>query len=78
MDKLLLDTCALVRAPKKAGSTDPKVTVYGIAFQAPAAAQTVIRGCSTSPSFYFDAQGTGISKAFDAIANHINFLRLTQ
>lgn len=54
------------------------VIVYGIAFEAPVNGQTQIRGCSTSDSHYFDANGTQITTAFRSIANNISQLRLTQ
>jgi Flp pilus assembly protein TadG len=78
MDARLQQTCDLARQPKSATISQPKVIVFGIAFQAPAAAQTNIRNCATSTAHYFDAQGAGINDAFDLIANQINYLRLTQ
>jgi Flp pilus assembly protein TadG len=54
------------------------VVVYGIAFEAPTNGQTQIRSCSTSDAHYFNATGLQISTAFDAIANNISQLRLTQ
>ena len=54
------------------------VTVYGIAFEAPAAGQTQIAACSTSNAHYFNAAGLQIRTAFRAIASNISQLRLTQ
>lgn len=54
------------------------VTVYGIAFEAPANGQTQISQCATSAAHYFNAQGLQIRTAFRAIASNISQLRLTQ
>ena len=57
------------------------VIVYGIAFEAPAGGQTQIRACSTDAekgTHYFNAAGLQIKTAFNAIANNISQLRLTQ
>ena len=54
------------------------ITVYGIAFEAPAAGQTQIAACSTSNAHYFNAAGLQIRTAFRAIASNISQLRLTQ
>ena len=57
------------------------VVVYGIAFEAPILGQTQIRNCSTdgaNGSHYFSATGLQIATAFNAIANNISQLRLTQ
>lgn len=73
MDASLNQTCDLVKA---AG-----VTVYGIAFEAPAVGQTAIRNCSTDPlhgSHYFAADGLEIQTAFRTIAANMSMLKLTQ
>ncbi|MBL4927162.1 pilus assembly protein TadG-related protein [Fuscibacter oryzae] len=54
------------------------VTVYGIAFEAPANGQTQIAGCASSAAHYFNATGLQIKTAFRAIASNISQLRLTQ
>jgi hypothetical protein len=54
------------------------VTVYSIAFEAPAEAQQLLTGCATSPAHYFNAAGLQIRTAFRAIASNISQLRLTQ
>ncbi|MEY4306599.1 MAG: hypothetical protein RIT52_2774 [Pseudomonadota bacterium] len=54
------------------------VTVYGIAFEAPAGGQSQISQCATSPAHYFNASGLQIRTAFRAIASNISHLRLTQ
>ncbi|MBC7736586.1 MAG: VWA domain-containing protein [Candidatus Saccharibacteria bacterium] len=73
MDSQLQQLCTLAKTNG--------VVVYGIAFEAPAIGQTQIRNCSTdgeNGSHYFDAQGLEIATAFNAIANNISQLRLTQ
>ncbi len=57
---------------------DNGVTVYGIAFEAPATGQAQIRQCATDDTHYFDANGTEIATAFQTIAANITQLRLTQ
>ncbi|WP_186312299.1 vWA domain-containing protein [Cereibacter sediminicola] len=55
------------------------VTIFGIAFEAPANGKTQIQNCSTSrSSHYFDASGLEIQTAFRAIASQISYLRLSQ
>ncbi len=54
------------------------VTVYGIAFEAPAGGQNQISQCATSTAHYFNASGLQIRTAFRAIASNISHLRLTQ
>ena len=73
MDASLNNTCDFVKAQG--------VTVFGIAFEATARGETVIRNCSTdgaNGSHYFDVTGTQINTAFDAIASTISQLKLTQ
>lgn len=55
-----------------------QVLVFTIAFEAPTAGQTALLDCASSPSHYFDVEGTDIADAFDAIANEITRLKLTQ
>ena len=54
------------------------VLIYGIAFEAPTNGQAQISSCSTSLAYYFNASGLQITTAFNAIANNISQLRLTQ
>ena len=60
------------------------IEVYGIAFEAPSGAQTLLRNCSSTPKskYYFNvtADGTGIDirSAFRSIASTLSKLRLTQ
>ncbi|MDX2290007.1 MAG: pilus assembly protein [Hyphomicrobiaceae bacterium] len=57
---------------------DSDVTVYSIAFQAPASAEDLLRDCASSPEKYFSAEsGEDLRAAFSHIANQINNLRLT-
>ena len=73
MDASLNQTCDFVKAQG--------VTVFGIAFEAPARGETAIRNCSTdgaNGSHYFDVTGTQINTAFSAIASTISQLKLTQ
>ena len=77
-DANTLDACAAV---KSAG-----IQVYTIAFEAGADGEAVLdldpttgRGCASSQSHFFDAQGgQGLENAFNAIATSISQLRLTQ
>lgn len=55
-----------------------EITVYTVAFEAPAAGQSVLSNCATAPGYYFDVDGTQIGDAFSAIANQIALLRLTE
>jgi Flp pilus assembly protein TadG len=67
------DQCNLARANG--------VTVFAIAFRAPANAQTEMRNCATSPATYFNVTTTNqgeLAEVFSAIARTINRLRLTQ
>lgn len=70
MNTQLQSMCALAK--------DNGVTVYGIAFEAPAGGQSQISQCATSPAHYFNAAGLQIRTAFRAIASNISHLRLTQ
>jgi len=55
------------------------IIVYTIAFHAPAAAQTQMINCASSPTHFYSVTGAqGISDAFRAIATQINDLRLIQ
>lgn len=55
-----------------------QITVFTVAFEAPAGGQAVLSNCATAPGYYFDVDGTQISDAFSAIANQIALLRLTE
>lgn len=70
MDQQLQQVCSLAKTND--------VTVYGIAFEAPAAGRTQISQCASSPAHYFNATGLQIQTAFRAIAANISQLRLTQ
>jgi hypothetical protein len=70
MDAQLQQACTLAK--------DRHVIVFGIAFEAPANGQAQILQCASSPQHYFNAQGLSIGTAFDAIANNLTMLKLTQ
>jgi hypothetical protein len=70
MDVTLQQSCGLARANG--------VTVYGIAFEAPANGQAQISACATSSNHYYQPTGGDLGTAFDAIAAQITQLRLTQ
>lgn len=57
---------------------DNNVVIYAIGFEATATGNTQLSQCASSPSHFFDANGTDISAAFQAIAVSIAQLRLTQ
>ncbi|MCO6381596.1 MAG: Tad domain-containing protein [Vannielia sp.] len=68
-DTMLADICD---AAKSAG-----ITVFTIGFEVSAHSGNVMRNCASTPSHYFDVEGTEISDAFAAIARQISTLRLT-
>lgn len=79
MDAQLKSVCDLAKAKN--------VVVYGIAFEAPTAGQTVIADCATrapgkppeESGYYFNATDSAkLTSAFSAIASNISQLRLTQ
>jgi len=69
-DDRLSDICKEAR--------DAGVVIYTVAFEAPSGGQDALLDCASSPSHYFDVEGTDISKAFSAIASDIRQLKLTQ
>jgi hypothetical protein len=69
-DARLSDICAAAHAQG--------VVIYTVAFEAPAGGQSALQDCASSPSHYFDVNGTDISSAFSAIASDIRALKLTQ
>ena len=70
MDTTLQQSCT---AAKNEG-----IIVYGIAFEAPAHGQDVIKSCASSTANYFAADGVEIKTAFRTIASNITMLKLTQ
>lgn len=54
------------------------IVIYTVAFEAPSGGQLALQNCASSPSHYFDVNGTDISAAFSAIASDIRALKLTQ
>ena len=82
MDEQLQSICSLAKAEN--------VIIYGIAFEAPDAAQTQIAQCAQSlaeaargddpqsSAYYFESDGAKIGTDFKTIATNISQLRLTQ
>ncbi|MBI1416098.1 MAG: hypothetical protein GC146_02645 [Limimaricola sp.] len=54
------------------------IVIYTVAFEASSHGKSTLLDCASSPSHYFDVQGTNISVAFAAIASDIAKLKLTQ
>lgn len=54
------------------------VVIYAIGFEAESDGEKAMKDCATSDGYYFDVNGEEIGTAFQAIANQINQLRLTQ
>ena len=69
-DSRLSSLCAAAR--------NQGIVVYTVAFEAPSGGQTALQDCASSPSHYFDVNGTDITEAFQAIASDIRALKLTQ
>lgn len=69
-DDRLSDLCEAAR--------NQGVIIYTVAFEAPSGGQNALRDCASSPSHYFDVDGTDISAAFAAIASDIRALKLTR
>ena len=74
------DICADMKAAKDG---NPGITIYSVAFQAPASAEATLRDCANEDTagqtFYYSADnGEELNEAFRAIANDIQALRLNQ
>lgn len=69
-DDRLSDICQAAR--------DEGIIIYTVAFEAPSGGQAALLDCASSPSHYFDVDGTDISDAFSSIASDIRALKLTQ
>ena len=54
------------------------IVVWTVGFETTEHGKSVMRDCASSPSHYFEVQGTEIEDAFSSIARSINQLRLTQ
>ena len=54
------------------------IPIFTIAFEAQPLGVQAMQNCASSPSHFFDVEGTDIRGAFRAIAGTINRLRLTQ
>lgn len=71
MDAQLQSVCNLAKGQN--------VTIYGIAFEAPAPGEAQILQCSTDQLHFFNADNPAeMTSAFRAIANNITQLKLTQ
>ncbi|SIN98713.1 pilus assembly protein TadG-related protein [Vannielia litorea] len=68
-DSMLEDICDAAKAQG--------ITVFTVGFEVTAHSGNVMRNCASTPSHYFDVEGTEISDAFAAIARQISTLRLT-
>jgi Flp pilus assembly protein TadG len=71
-DQNTLSVCAALR--------DDGVTIYTIAFEAPARGVALMRACASSPNHFFNTSGRGVIDSFRGISTHIQTtaLRLTQ
>jgi Flp pilus assembly protein TadG len=78
MDSSLQQTCDLVKAINFGDSEKHTVQIFGIAFQAPAAAGEQIKKCASDQSYFKADDDVDIKKAFSVIASQITYLRLTQ
>ena len=54
------------------------IKVYTVGFEVGNHGASVMENCATQPSYFFRVEGIEIADAFQAIANDINRLRLTQ
>ncbi|MEM7214603.1 MAG: pilus assembly protein [Pseudomonadota bacterium] len=77
---LARDLCEDMKADKNGA---PGITVYSVAFQAPASAEATLRSCANadtqSEQFYFSADnGAELRAAFRTIATSIGKLRISQ
>ncbi len=68
-DSMLATICGAAKAQG--------ITIFTVGFEVGSHGANVMRNCASTPSHYFDVQGTEISDAFDAIARQISKLRLT-
>ena len=71
-DQNTLDVCTQLK--------NQGVLIYTVAFEAPPAGQSLMQGCASSPSHYFDSNVGGLMNIFAAIAANVvtQTLRLTQ
>lgn len=57
------------------------VTVYTVSYEAPQGSVDLLSECATSPNYFYNSGGAGLSAAFDSIATHVissQRLRLTE
>ncbi len=86
LDSKLTTACTNLKAnaepredPKNKAKTIPSIEIYTIAFQAPAAAKTLLKSCATSESYYIDAaNGTELKDAFKAIGARLKTMYLSK
>ncbi len=52
------------------------ITVFTMGFETSTASSLVMEACASTPSHYYDVDGTDIADAFQSIARNINSLRL--
>lgn len=64
--------CNLAKDPTR------NVVVYTVAFEAPSDAQTQMENCASSPGHFNNTSGAGLTDVFNAIAEQITELRLTE
>ncbi|MHA6324982.1 pilus assembly protein TadG-related protein [Roseivivax sp. CAU 1753] len=69
-DSLLDDICDAAKAND--------IVIWSVGFEVSEHGASVMQNCASSPSHYFDVDGTDIEEAFHSIARAINQLRLTQ
>lgn len=86
LDAKLTTACTNLKAnaepredPKNRAKTIPSIEIYTIAFQAPAAAKTLLKSCATSEGYYIDASsGTELKDAFKAIGARLKTMYLSK
>ncbi len=67
-----LSVCDLAKAVSR------DITVFTVAFDAPAAAKTQMRDCASTDAHFYDAANGSLTTVFEEIASQISDLRLTQ
>ena len=63
---------------KSQGNAAQEIRLYTVAFQAPAAAETLLKGCSGEENYYDASNASQLSSAFRDIAGRLNSLRMTK
>ena len=67
-DAMLLNICDAAKARG--------ITIFSVGLEVTTYSASLMRNCASTPSHYFDVEGTEISDAFSAIARQISTLRL--